>query len=283
MDNLWILLVFIYALMKGGREGMKKAALKRSGANEILFFYTLFAWILCLPFSGGAFEISGIYIFYSFIKAAVCCGAWLCSLLALKKMSVSLYGVMDLSRVVFSTLLGVVALGEDFTLPKAIGVCVVILGLTLVNLKKSGSNDKMTLGIFIVAMMNCFLNAVSGAMDKVLMKDMEAGQLQFWFMLFMVLIYGAVLLIRREKVSFKNIKSNYWVHLMSISLMVGDRLLFVANAAPESQVTLMTLIKQSAVIVSILTGWLIFKEKNILYKLMCAAIVITGIIIPFVA
>ncbi|MBQ7119314.1 MAG: DMT family transporter [Oscillospiraceae bacterium] len=282
MDNLWILLVFTYALMKGGREGMKKAALKKSGANEILFFYTLFAWILCLPFSKGAFETPGIYIFYSFIKASVCCGAWLCSLLAIKKMSVSLYGIMDLSRVVFSTLLGVVVLGESFTLPKAIGVCVVILGLTLVNLKKSGGNDKMTLGIFITAMMNCFLNAVSGAMDKVLMKDMEAGQLQFWFMLFMVIIYGAVLLIRREKISFKNIKGNYWVLLMSISLTLGDRLLFIANAAPESQVTLMTLIKQSGVIVSILTGRLIFKEKNILYKLMCAAIVITGIIIPFV-
>jgi glucose uptake protein GlcU len=98
----------------------------------------------------------------------------------------------------------------------------------------------------------------------------------------MVLIYGAVLLIRREKVSFKNIKSNYWVLLMSISLTLGDRLLFIANAAPGSQVTLMTLIKQSAVIVSILTGWLIFKEKNILYKLMCACIVITGILIPFI-
>ena len=282
MDNLWIILVFTYALMKGGREGMKKAALKKSSSNEILFFYTLFAWILCLPFSKGAFETPAIYIFYSFIKAAVCCGAWMCSLLALKKMSVSLYGVMDLSRVVFSTLLGVVVLGESFTLPKAIGVCVVILGLTLVNLKKSGSNEKMTLGIFTVAMLNCFLNAVSGAMDKVLMKDMEAGQLQFWFMLFMVIIYGAVLLIRREKISFKNVKSNYWVLLMSITLTLGDRLLFIANASPASQVTLMTLIKQSAVMVSILTGWLIFKEKNILYKLMCACIVIAGILIPFI-
>ena len=111
---------------------------------------------------------------------------------------------------------------------------------------------------------------------------MEAGQLQFWFMLFMVIIYGTVLLIRREKISFKNVKNNYWVLLMSITLTLGDRLLFIANASPESQVTLMTLIKQSAVMVSILTGWLIFKEKNILYKLMCACIVIAGILIPFI-
>ena len=61
--------------------------------------------------------------------------------------------------------------------------------------------------------------------------------------------------------------------------MIGDRLLFEANANPDSQVTLMTLIKQSSVIVTVLTGWLVFKEKNILYKLMCTLIVLTGIFI----
>ena len=66
------------------------------------------------------------------------------------------------------------------------------------------------------------------------------------------------------------------------SLVVGDKLLFEANANPSSEVTLMTLIKQSSVIVTVLTGWLVFKEKNILYKLMCAGIVILGILIPLI-
>lgn len=280
MGNLWILFIVIYALLKGSREGMKKAAVQKSSSNEILFFYTLIGLILTLPFSQSAFALDGIYILYAFIKAAVCCTAWLCSLIAIKRMSVSLYGIMDLSRMVFSTMLGVFVLGESFTIPKAIGVVLVITGLLLANLKKDTDSNALTVPILIAALLNCFFNAVSGIMDKVLMKHMESSQLQFWFMLFMTVIYGAVLIIRKERISIKSIKTNYWVPLMSLSLVVGDRLLFEANANPASEVTLMTLIKQSAVIVTVLTGWLIYKEKHILYKLMCTAIVLTGIIIP---
>ena len=48
LENLWIYLVVIYALLKGGRECMKKAALKKSGANEILFFYTFIGFLMTL-------------------------------------------------------------------------------------------------------------------------------------------------------------------------------------------------------------------------------------------
>ncbi|MBE7034281.1 MAG: hypothetical protein E7406_08665 [Ruminococcaceae bacterium] len=279
MDNLWILFIVIYALLKGGREGMKKAALKKSSSNEILFFYTLVGLILVLPFSKEAFSLAPIYIFYAFLKAFVVCVAWIFSFKALRNMSVSLYGIMDLSRMVFSTGLGVFILGEAFTLKKAIGVTLVIIGLLLVNLKKNANSKGMTLPVLIAALLNCFFNAVSGTMDKVLMQHMESSQLQFWFMFFMTVIYGAVLIITHEKVSIKTLKTNYWIPLLSLSLVVGDKLLFEANASPLSQVTLMTVIKQSSVVITVLTGWLIYKEKNILYKLMCTGIVLAGIFV----
>jgi len=282
MDNLWILFIVIYALLKGGREGMKKAALKKSSSNEILFFYTLVGLILVLPFSKEAFSLAPIYIFYAFLKAFVVCVAWIFSFKALRNMSVSLYGIMDLSRMVFSTGLGVFILGEAFTLKKAIGVTLVIIGLLLVNLKKNANSKGMTLPVLIAALLNCFFNAVSGTMDKVLMQHMESSQLQFWFMFFMTVIYGAVLIITHEKVSIKTLKTNYWIPLLSLSLVVGDKLLFEANASPLSQVTLMTVIKQSSVVITVLTGWLIYKEKNILYKLMCTGIVLSGIFVALI-
>lgn len=283
MDKLWILFIIIYSLLKGSREGMKKAALKKSSSNEILFFYTLVGFLLTIPFSKTAFLLEPIYILYSFIKAAVVCTAWLFAFAALKNMSVSLYGIMDLSRMIFSTLLGVFVLGESFTVPKAIGALLVITGLFLVNLKKNTSSAEVTLPVLSAALLNCFFNAVSGTMDKVLMQHMESSQLQFWFMFFTTLIYGAILLIRKEKVSLKCLKTNYWIPLMSISLIIGDKLLFEANANPASEVTLMTVIKQSSVIVTVLTGWLVFKEKHILYKLFCTLIVLSGILIAVLA
>ena len=280
MENIWILFIFIYAFLKGSREGMKKAALKKSSSNEILFFYTLIGFVAVAPFSWkAAFNTELIYIFYSFVKSAVVCAAWIFAFLALKKMSVSLYGIMDLSRMVFSTMLGVFALGEHFTIPKAIGVTLVITGLFLVNLKKDTSTKTMSFPVLIAALLNCFLNAISGTMDKVLMKNMESSQLQFWFMFFMTIIYGVVLLIRREKISVKCLKTNYWIPIMSLSLIIGDKFLFEANANPASEVTVMTIIKQSSVLVTVLTGWLVFKEKHILYKMMCAGIVLAGIFI----
>ncbi len=279
MKNLWIVFIVIYALLKGGREGMKKKALNKSNSNEILFFYTFFGLLMTLPFSSSALSLEPIYIFYSFIKAAVCCMAWLCSLIALKQISVSLYGIMDLSRMLFSTVLAVAFLGESLTVPKVLGIVLVITGLVMVNLKKNSEPGKMTLFILVMALMNCFLNAVSGTMDKALMKHMDSSQLQFWFMFFMTVINGIILFFRKENISFKNIKSNYWIPLMSLSLVLGDKLLFEANADPQSQVTLMTVIKQSSVVVTVLTGWLVFKEKHILYKLFCTAIVLTGIFV----
>ena len=279
MENLWIVFVIIYSLLKGSRDGMKKAALKKSSSNEILFFYTLIGFILVIPFSEDAFSVAPLFIFYSFLKAAAVSAAWIFALMALKNMSVSLYGIMDLSRVVFSTGLGVFVLGEAFTTKKAIGVTLVIAGLLLVNFKKSANSKGMTLPVLIAALLNCFLNAVSGTMDKVLMQYMSSSQLQFWFMLFSALIYGAVLLVTHEKVSVKALKNNFWIPLLSLSLVFGDRLLFEANASPLSEVTLMTVIKQSSVVVTVLTGWLIYKEKDILYKLMCTAIVLSGIFV----
>jgi len=41
----------------------------------------------------------------------------------------------------------------------------------------------------------------------------------------------------------------------------------------------MTLIKQSSVFIVILLGKIVFKEKNIAYKLLCAGIIVAGVLI----
>ena len=280
MQNItWIIYIFIYSILKGTRDGMKKAALKKSTSDEILFFYSLFGFILILPFSQNAFSTPPVYIFYSFLKAAAVSSAWILAYVALKNMTVSLFGIMDMSRMLFSTLLGVVALGESITAGKIAGVILVTAGLVLVNSKSDAASGKIRIKILICALANCFLNSISGTMDKALMKSMEADQLQFWFMLFLLILYSLILIGKKEKVSISSVRTNYWIPLMSLSLVFGDRLLFIANASPESQVTVMTVIKQSSVLITVLTGWIFFKEKNIIFKLMCSAIILSGIFI----
>lgn len=98
-------------------------------------------------------------------------------------------------------------------------------------------------------------------------------------MFFLVLFYGAYLLIGRTKVRVKETVKNYWIWILSILFIVADRALFIANKMPESRVTVMTLVKQSGCIVTILAGKWLFHEKNIGYKLICAGVIIVGIVI----
>lgn len=279
MKNLWIIFIFLFGILKGAREGMKKSALTKSSADEILFFYTLLGFVFTLPNIRSAFETDGIFIFYAFLKALAVGIAWICAFATLKRISVSLYGIMDLSRMVFSVLLGVIVLNEALTYKKTIGIVLVLLGLFLLNLKRNAETRKITLFVLVTALMNSFFNAVSGIMDKVLMQYMKSEQLQFWFMLFLTLIYGLIILVKKEKISVKTLKTNYWIPLMSILLIIGDRLLFEANKSPESQVTVMTVIKQCSVFVTVLIGRFVFKEKHLAYKLMCTLVVLGGIFI----
>ena len=97
-------------------------------------------------------------------------------------------------------------------------------------------------------------------------------------MLFLVSFYALYLIISKTKIRWQACK-NGWIWLLSILFVIADRALFVANADVASKVTVMTLIKQSGCIVTILAGKFIFKEKNIAYKLLCAVVIIAGIVI----
>lgn len=304
----WMLLVLFYGVLKGIREIVKKMALKKNGVIETLFFYTFLAFLFVLPQAKDAGGLEVKYYFWIALKAFFVFLAWIFSFRAIKKMPISLYGVLDLSRVLFATLLGVIVLDETLGLMKTIGLVFVSSGLLLLKYRppflkskeeKEGStidcnsseskmdteetdankSDESVKTIYIIfAFLSCILNALSGLMDKILMQDMNSSQLQFWYMLFMVIYYGIYMAATKTKLS-KNIWKNGWIWLLSILFVLADKALFIANGMAESQVTMMTLLKQSGCVVTILAGKFIFKEKKAGYKLFCAAVVVIGIVI----
>ncbi len=196
----------------------------------------------------------------------------------------------------FATVLGVIVLGEKITFYKGLGLLFVSGGLLFLKFnpfeKKEKLSDgesnasavpqdeiKSTNSFFIfLAFLSCILNALSGLLDKILMKEMNSSQLLFWYTLFMVVYYAIYALVRRVKIN-RSVWKNIWVWFLAVGIIVMDKSLFIANAYPESQITVMTLIKQSSVIIAIIGGKFVFKEKNILHKIICAAIIVTGILI----
>lgn len=282
---MWIALVSLYGILKGVRDVIKKKALEKSSAMEVLFFYTLLSFIFVIPETKSALSMDMRYIGFIMIKSVIIFIAWICSFKAIKKLPIGFFGIMDMSRVIFATLLGMLVLDEVMTAGKLFGMLLVIAGLLLVNLKSEKSGEKDVKNgkkyIFLV-LISCLMNAFSELLDKSLMKHMESGQLQFWYMFFLVVLYLGYMLSTRTRINLKTLKSNYWIIILSVLFVIGDKALFIACQQENSTVIAMTLIKQCSVLITIIGGRLIFREKNTVCRLVCAGVIIAGIMVAVV-
>jgi len=331
---MWIWLVLVYGLIKGIREILKKKALEKSTALEVLFLYTFISFLIVTPEAVGAFDQDFSTLPIVAFKSFCIFLAWIFGFNSLKNIPVGIYSLLDLARVIFTTGLGVVVLGERLGVGEIVGCTLVCIGLLLLKFKPGMKNsDKALPGgpkgntqerenvstVFVILTLgSAFLNAVSGMLDKYILfnTSMKDGHLQFWYMLFLVLYYlllvcvcklaGALRskkavnaaekgndralsdnkTVNKDSIAYQmssfNLKSalkNYWIWILAILFVIADRCLFIANADPDSKVSIMTLIKQSCVLVTILAGRFIFHEKELLRKLISAAIVVSGIMI----
>lgn len=275
---MWIALVGLYGVLKGFRDIIKKKAMEKSSAMEVLFFYTAISFLFVTPEIKNALSIDFHNIGFIMIKSVIIFIAWICSFKAIKKLPIGFYGIMDMSRVIFATALGVIVLKETLTEHKIVGMVLVIIGLLFVNMGKKSGGDKTRPVYIMLILISCLCNATSELLDKVLMQSMNSGQLQFWYMFFLLVLYLGYMLVTRTKIRWSMIFKNYWILILSVLFVLGDKALFIACSKPESTVVAMTLIKQCSVMITILGGRIIFKEKRTLYKMLCAAVIIAGII-----
>ena len=214
----WMLLVLFYGVLKGIREIVKKMALKKNGVIEILFFYTFLAFLFVLPQAKDAGGLEATDYIGIAAKAFCVFLAWIFSFRAIRKMPLSLYGVLDLSRVLFATLLGVIVMGETLGTMQTFGLIFVSSGLLLLKYRpvflsklfcvkdttntgvseisnetkdtlKDAQGEAVKPIYIFCAFFSCMMNALSGLLDKILMQDMSSSQLQFWYMLFLVSYY----------------------------------------------------------------------------------------------
>ena len=203
---MWMLFVLNYGVLKGTREIVKKKSLQRSSVMEVLFFYTLFAFLFVCPDVKNAAQMDMHFLPAVAFKSFIIFLAWMCSFKAIKKMPISLYGLLDLSRVLFATLLAVIVQHEVLSGNQMIGLLLVCVGLLMLKRpkwsmvcrmqkkvrensdiqtddgtactisekqknKEQQNEEHVPVILVLFALASCMLNAISGLLDKILTKD----------------------------------------------------------------------------------------------------------------
>ena len=273
----WMLLTLVYGLINGVCFLTEKEAMKKNHSIEVLTVAVTVSFLLICWDINSALNVNPIYLGLLFLKSAVVFVAWKLSFKALIKMSVSRYGVINMSRILFTTLLGIVILHECLQTKDFIGMGIICFGLILVNmLKKDGTKSQNK--YIIVLIIGCIFQSLAGLLDKVISTNVEANVLQWWFMFFITVIswlYVAIGNIKIDRSTYKN----KWIYIYSVLFIIGDRLLFIANGIKDSEISIMSLLKQISVIVTVLVGGKIFHEKHLKIKFVCSLIIIAGIAI----
>lgn len=137
--------------------------------------------------------------------------------------------------------------------------------------KQEGINFKRNKWIFAIIGAT-FLGASSGLYDKFLIQNLSLNPqtLQFWFCLYTILILLVILTINWFPYAEKRkaFKFRWSIIAVGVLLQAADYFYFKALQDPDALIILLSAIKRSQILISVVVGGLLFKEKNKRKKLI---------------
>ena len=277
-----IIFTLLYALLIGFFEVFKKISVKKSNESSILVMLTSTAFLLSLiwiPF-GVAISIDFILIFA--LKGFIIAFNWYITLKILKSADLSIVAITNILSTVLSFIIGIVVFNEVAVIWQIIGSILIIGSVALINIISRNNKGKITKIQLILLLVCALISSGSSVIDKYTTTYLNPQQTQFWFLLFVSLFSWIFFIIDAIKNKTSPIKKrdfkNFWIYFAGACLFFGDFMLFNAYKVPNSQLITISVISKLKIIVTVLAGIIIFKEKNIWKKLLLTLLIVIGAI-----
>ena len=293
---MWMYLGLLAALFLGLHNLCKKHAVNGNEAMPVLWGTTITGFLFFVPwFLLSAWwpekakdlnlfipEISWSTHGFIFIKSAIMTGSWVLAYQALKHLPITIVTPIR-SAGPFFTLLGALFIyNEQPNFWQWIGFALIILSMLLYSKvgKLEGINFKNNKWIFAIIGAT-FLGSSSGLYDKFLVQYLHLAPqtLQFWFCFYVVHLLFVVLLItwfpHQEKRS--QFKFRWSIIAVGVLLQSADYFYFKALQDPEALIMLLSAIKRSQILIAVVVGGILFKEKNKRKKLLPLCGVMLGV------
>ncbi len=293
---MWMYLGLLAALFLGLHNLCKKHAVQ---GNEVLpvLFGTLSAGFLALvPFFISSivrpewtkqlgFFITSLPIEthgFIFIKSMLMASSWVLAFHALKHLPITIVTPIRSAGPFFTFIGAILIYNEQPTSLQWMGFISIISSVVLYSRigKREGINFKRNKWIFAIIAAT-FLGSSSGLYDKFLIQNLALNPqtLQFWFcfytLLILLVILGITWFPKAEK--RKNFKWRWTIVAVGILLQAADYFYFKALQDPEALIMLLSAIKRSQILIAVVIGGLVFKEKNKRKKLIPLAGIMIGV------
>ncbi|QXP67749.1 EamA family transporter [Polaribacter sp. AHE13PA] len=284
---MWMYLGLLAALFLGLHNLCKKHAVQGNEVFPVLFGTISAGFLLILPFYLGSIwnpdymKKIGFYITsipwsthgFIFIKSMIMAASWVLAYQALKHLPITIVTPIRSAGPFFTFIGAIFIYNEKPNSLQWVGFFLIILSVLLYSKigKKEGINFKRNKWIFAIIAAT-FLGASSGLYDKFLIQTLTLNPqtLQFWFCFYTILILLIILSITWFPYADKRkaFKFRWSIPAVGVLLQTADYFYFKALQDPDALIMLLSAIKRSQIIIAVVVGGLLFKEKNKRKKLV---------------
>ena len=293
---MWMYLGLLAALFLGLHNLCKKHAVQGNEVFPVLLGSISSGLLILLPFFIGSlyfpeymqridfymtpipWETHGFII----IKSMIMASSWILAYQALKHLPITIVTPIRSAGPFFTFIGAIFIYQEKPNFLQWIGFFLIIFSVILYSKigKKEGINFKNNKWIFAIIGAT-FLGASSGLYDKFLIRRLTLNPqtLQFWFCLYTMLILLIILSITwfPNKQKRKKFTWRWTIIAVGILLQAADYFYFKALQDPDALIMLLSAIKRSQILIAVVIGGLVFKEKNKRKKLVPLFGIILGV------
>ncbi len=293
---MWIYLGLLSALFLSFNALCRKRSVKDNAVFPVLLATNGISLLLLLPvYIGSVFvpdemQEIGLTIvkirlqdhFWIALKSVLMTCSWVLAFYALKHLPITIVTPIRASGPFFTFLGAIFIYHEAPVLLQWIGFFLIIISMIFYSRigKKEGINFKTNKWVFAIVGATVF-GSSSGLYDKFLLqyKNYEVLTVQWWFFFyvtcFMLLL---VLFIYKPNQHKMGVFKWHWsIAAVGLLMLLADYFYFKGLSDPKALVMIMSAVKRSQILFTVVIGGFVFKEQNKRMKLIPLLGVLVGV------
>jgi drug/metabolite transporter (DMT)-like permease len=280
--DTWLFWIVLSSLGLSLYDLSKKASVKGNAVFPTLFISSL-SGLVCLSvflfFTGRLSCAVGVEkedIGILFLKSCIVGASWTATYFALKTLPITCAAAIRSTGPLWTFIGAVILFSEVPTALQGVGMVLVMGGCLFFS--RSSSKEKSSGGAKAVALafLGTVLGSCSALYDKYLLQGCSISSLTllWWFLAGMCVIFAVAAAVTREKFEFR-----WTMPLTGIMLAFSDACYFNAIADPDSQISVLSLIRRSSIVLTFFIGGAIFHEGNLKRKSLALAAILVGVLL----
>lgn len=276
---MWVLLAVFSAVLLGFYDVAKKQSLKKNGVLTVLLVATALSTLFLSPFMKLGPVDDHLRLAF---KAVMVTASWISGMEALRLLPLTTVSTIKASRPVFVVLFSILLFGEKLNLMQWAGVIIVLLALYILGFtSRSDTTKKARTSGFIWMAVSIVTGVASALYDKHIIQSMEPMFVQSWTNLFITVIVGLCILVKRLVPGPEGVEPpfrfDWMIVLVAVLITAADALYFIALKQPDALLSVISVVRRTSVLVTFLCGAWLFREGNIKAKGLNMLLMVLGV------